>query len=239
MNLLKRIGFDRPIQMEWLDETVRLYYYEQKNIDEIKDLLNNYLERDIKGKENRRKTINILMRTWINVENSHEVIRDEALEYFYKTNKNGKLALNWCMLTLAYPIFFDISTVIGNLFGLKDEFSTAMVRRRIFEKWGERVTLEHAIGKIIRAIRDWGIIEQADKAGIFRRTNKLIDIDKDIQGFLLKTYLITSQKSGIDYANVGFIPSFFPFNMNIKLKDLQNISEFKIDSMGGSLVIGL
>lgn len=238
MSLLRRIGFDRPIQMEWLDETVRLYS-ENKNVDEIKDLLNNYLEKDINGRENRRKTINILMRTWVNVEDEHKAVREEALEIFNETSEKGKLALNWCMLTLAYPIFFDICTVIGNLFELSNEFSSSMIKRRIFEKWGERSTLEYAIGKIISSIRDWGIIEQGDKRGVYKRNNKIDCIDKDIQVLFLKIYLISSQKNCIDYANIEHIPALFPFDIDIRLRDIQKNNQFKINNMGGNLMIGL
>lgn len=236
MNLLKRIGFDRPIQMEWLDETARLYS-EKKNVDEIKDLLNNYLEDEVRSNDNRRKTVNILANCWANVNPEYEDIRDIALGLWLKSDDSQKIAMHWSMLLLAYPVFFDIAENIGKLLSLQDEFSTPMVKRRIYEKWGERSTLEYAIGRIIRSIRDWGIIEQGKKYGFYKKNRKIDFIDKDIQVLLLKTYLIASQKNHIDYANVGYIPVLFPFDVDIKLNDIQDIEQFKINNMGGNLII--
>lgn len=236
MNLLKRIGFDRPIQMEWLDETVRLYS-EKKDVDEIKDLLNNYLEDEVRSNDNRRKTVNILANCWVNVNPEYEDIRDIALGLWLKSDDSQRIAMHWSMLLLAYPIFFDIAESIGKLFSLQDEFSTPMVKRRIYEKWGKRSTLEYAIGRIIRSIRDWGIIEQGEKHGLYKKNGKIDFIDKDIQVLLLKTYLIASQKNRIDYANIGYIPALFPFHVDIKLNDIQDIAQFKINNMGGNLII--
>jgi hypothetical protein len=170
--MLDRIGFDRIVRLDWLDKTVELYSRERE-LKNVKPALDHYL-RDAVGGDNRRKTINILIRTWVNVEPGHTALRDRALELFRNTGRNERIAIHWCMLLLAYPIFGNLTAAAGRLLDLQEEFALGMIKRRIYELWGERSTLQYAVEKMARSITDWGLIENGDRPGEYRDRKSVV-----------------------------------------------------------------
>ena len=73
------IGFDRKLQLDWLDATVGLC---QENLDPgvVAGRLRQKLESEIAGTEARRKTTTVLLRIWVNVPAECSHLRDEALQ---------------------------------------------------------------------------------------------------------------------------------------------------------------
>jgi hypothetical protein len=236
--LLKRVGFDRNIKLEWLDKTAHLLILEEDK-GKIKDVLDNCLTEEIKGKESRRKSINILMRSWVNVKEEHKVRQEKALKLYEKIKGKEKLALHWCMVILAYELFFDVSEIIGKLLNLQNEFSLSTVRRRVYETWGERSTLYYAIDRVLRSMKDWGVIEPNAKPGEYIKTGKIEIESKEVQLLLLETYLAASQRMNVFYAELEMVNALFPFMIDITLNDIQNYENLKISNMGMELVVGL
>ena len=60
------IGFDRRLDLAWLDATVGLC---QRGSDstQISEQLRQHLEAEVEGMEARRKTVTVLSRIWVNV----------------------------------------------------------------------------------------------------------------------------------------------------------------------------
>jgi hypothetical protein len=236
--LLKRVGFDRNIKLEWLDKTAQLLILGE-NEKNIKNMLDSCLTEEIKGKESRRKSINILMRSWVNVKEEHKVRQEKALTLYEEGNSMEGLALHWCMVTQAYELFFDISEIIGKLLNLQNEFSLITVRRRVYETWGERSTLYYAIDRVLRSMKDWGVIEPNAKPGEYKQTDKIKIESKEVQLLLLETYLAASQRMNVFYAELEMVNALFPFMIDITLNDIQNYENLKISNMGMELVVGL
>jgi hypothetical protein len=60
------IGFDRKLQLDWLDDTIGLCQ-EGPDPGSIAPQLDGRLAGDIRGHEARRKTIIVLLRIWVRV----------------------------------------------------------------------------------------------------------------------------------------------------------------------------
>ncbi|WP_035270489.1 hypothetical protein [Desulfitibacter alkalitolerans] len=236
--MLKRVGFDRQIKREWLDKTVELLINKEDSKD-IKNILDGIVKEDIASNDNRRKAISILMHSWINVETDHIAIRSKALKLWETGNSTERLAIHWCMLSLAYPLFFNISEIIGKLINLQDEFSLNMVRRRVYDVWGERSTLDYAINRVVWSMKDWGTIGQNGKVGEYKKIERIVIEDKEVQLLLLEAYFIASQRSNIPCAELEMINALFPFKTDITINDLQSNHRFKINNMGNNLVVSL
>ncbi|HHY23775.1 MAG TPA: hypothetical protein GX527_05990 [Clostridiaceae bacterium] len=158
---------------------------------------------------------------------------------YYTADENEKLAIHWCMLMLAYPIFLDVVFTIGKLIDLQNGFSLSIVRRRIFEIWGERSTLKYAIGKIVRSITEWGIIEDGDKSGDYKRKEQFIISSPEVKFLLIEAYLTASKRAYLQFIEVNKLHELFPFKLDLRLEDFHNSEIFSLNKMGMDIVIGL
>lgn len=77
------------------------------------------------------------------------------------------------MLISAFPLFSDISTVIGKLLSIQEEFKLDTVRQRIFEIWGERSTVKFSTDKIISSMVEWGVLSKAQNQVYIRKLTRL------------------------------------------------------------------
>lgn len=236
--MLKRVGFDRQIKRKWLDKTVELLINKEDSKD-IKNILDGIVKEDIASSESRKKCKNILMNIWINIDGEYIEVRDKALKLWAKGNTNERLAIHWCMVSLAYPLFFHISDIIGKLIHLQDEFSLNMVRRRVYDVWGERSTLNYAINRVVWSMKDWGTIGQHGKVGEYKKIERIVIEDKEVQLLLLEAYFIASHRTNIPCAELEMINALFPFKTDITINDLQSNQRFKINNMGNDLVVSL
>ncbi|NSW92055.1 MAG: hypothetical protein HPY74_15535 [Firmicutes bacterium] len=244
--MLERIGFVRSIKLDWLNKTVRTYLDlkeaytkdNEKYCKKVKEVLDEYLMEYIK-EENRKKTISILTRTWLNVEQQHMHIRDRALELFKTADENEKIAIHWCMLMMAYPVFLDITATIGKLLNLQDGFSLSMVKRRIYEIWGERSTLKYAIDKIVRSITEWGVVEDGSKRGEYKRKEPFNIHNTEIKLLLIEAYLIATKKTYLQFVEVNSLNELFPFKLDLGLGDFHGSKAFNLNKMGLDIAIGL
>lgn len=236
--MLKTVGFDRSIKRIWLDKTADLLILgEDKKT--IRKTLDNCLREQRAGKESRRKIINLLMRSWVNVAEEHKSIQERALNLYTKGNEEERLVLHWCMVAMAYGLFFNITEVLGRLFSIQDEVTLGLIRSKIYASWGERSTLYYAINRVIASMRDWDIIRSNGKTGEYIKGD-VIKIDcKAIQLLLLEVYLIISQKMNIPYAGLEMITALFPFGLDVALHDIQGNERFRLDNMGLELVVSI
>ena len=108
------IGFDRKLDLDWLDATVALC---QESLDPgvVAGQLRQKLAYEIAGDEARRKTIGVLLRIWVNVPAKVSRLRDEALQLAARVSPEERLWLHWGMSLLAYPFFRDVAAVVGQL----------------------------------------------------------------------------------------------------------------------------
>ena len=63
------------------------------------------------------------------------------------------------MLLLYYPVFVDVTGMIGKISSMQDSFSLAWLKDKIFEEWGERTTLLHTLPKIMQTLRQLGAVD--------------------------------------------------------------------------------
>jgi len=160
----KRIGFDRKLELAWLDATVGEC---QKTDDAVRIAarLDEFLAGEIAGPEARRKTITVLTRIWVRVPQEHHHLRAEALELAGQVRPAERLWLHWGLALLAYPFFRDVAAVVGRLSELQQIFTLSQVQRRLVEGWGQRTTLEHAARRTVRTLVLWEVLADADAPG--------------------------------------------------------------------------
>ena len=153
----KMVGLSRNLKMTWLNKAVELLS-ENLPEQEYKDRLNEYLSFEIKSPTNLRKTREILMNLWYYENPETKSLRTQARALIEKDSDNS-LAAHWCIILATYPIFVDVSRIIGKLSEFEKEFTLQQLKQKIFDEWGERATLFHSIDKIIATMKAIGALK--------------------------------------------------------------------------------
>jgi hypothetical protein len=213
---------------------------ETENPDEIKQKINEYLADYIDSPTVLRKTREILMRIWVYSDGINESvipIRKKALSIYRTCSEKERLALHWAMLLLAFPIFKDLCQIIGKLAELQEEISLAQVKRRVYELWGERTTLEHSLSKNIKTLKDCGILTQL-KPGLYRINRRQIT-NPAIINLMISAVMRTNDKLYYSLSTINRLKELFPFEYHVDSMMINESQEFKLDRIGGEPVVGI
>lgn len=230
----KVIGMSRNINFEWLNEVANLVLAEKSEI-EIKESLNEYLSFSINSPTNLRKTREILMNIWVRTKEKDIKVKKLALEIFNTNKSSNKLVAHWCMMLLSYPVFGDIVTVIGKMADKQFDITTAQVKTRMFDVWGERSTLYHSIDKNIKTLKDIGTLETI-KTGLYKVESFNIEDERAVT-LIIATLLILRDKLYMRLEELENSYEFYPFKYNLDLEILQTSGLFSFDKFGGEIVI--
>lgn len=231
--MAKEVGMSRAVKKEWLDKVVELVIT-KTNEKEIANELVEYLSYEIKDTTNLNKTKAILLNTWAveNVKNKN--IRELALSAIQNSDCD-KLALNWCMLILAYPIFSDVCQVIGKITTIQDNFTVNWLKEKLFEKWGETTTLLYAVEKVLQTLKQIGAIESSGRGKyIIKKYNIKHEVTVRI---IVMTILQLNEKAYYELNELMDIPQFFPFRYSVTHEMLYNTDCFNMGNFGGKIVL--
>lgn len=231
--MAKMVGLSRSIKLEWLNKTADLVV-EGKSELEIKDELNEYLSYEIKSPTNLRKTREILMYIWIKSGDEFGELRSKALEV-YKLERSNKMAIHWCLMIAAYPVFADVCALLGKLTNIQDTFTTSWLKEKLFEVWGERTTLLHSSDKILQTLKYIGSIENL-KVGTYK-TKKYAINDSETITLLIMTILLTNEKAYFEVAEIPNTPQMFPFEFSVSHEWIHNTNQFTLNNFGGKVVL--
>lgn len=231
--MAKMVGLSRSIKIEWLNKTVD-YILEGKTEKEIRDALNHHLAFEITSPIVLRKSREILMNIWVRGSNNSDEVRKLALEA-YKQNRSSKMALHWCMILLAYPIFGDVCGLIGKLTTIQDTFTLAWLKEKLYEYWGERTTLMHSTDKIVQTMKFLGSIRN-EKVGVYV-VNRHQITDEDTLIIIVKTILALKNKAYYEVSELNHVPQMFPFEFNVNNEFIHKAANLHLTSFGGRAVI--
>lgn len=230
----KIIGMSRNINMDWLNETANLILSDKSEL-EVKEALNEYLRFSITSPTNLRKTREILMNIWVRTEDKNAKLKELALN-LYNTNKSSnKIVAHWCMMLLAYPVFGDIVTAIGKMADKQFDITTAQVKTRMFDVWGERSTLYHSIDKNIKTLKDIGALGTI-KTGLYKVESFNIEEERAIT-LIVATLLTLKDKLYMRLDELESSYEFYLFKYEVDLESLQMSELFSFDKFGGEVVI--
>lgn len=166
------IGMSQRVRLEWLEHTAQLTLagLPRPEVEaELQAFLRDKLSiggTAVRG--NREKVITILLRTWVDVDNDLEPLRDDGLGLLRDLPTSQHLAVHWAMLMAAYPIWGQVAETVGRLLRLQGHVGAAEVQRRMRELRGERETVSRAARRVLRAFHDWGVLVDSARKGIYR-----------------------------------------------------------------------
>lgn len=153
-------------------------------------------------------------------------------------NAEEKIALHYGLMMLSFPIFNDIIYLIGKSLYLDEKFKLENIRRKIFEKWGERQTILYSINNIIFSLKEWGLIISEGK-GLYTSGREIYISDSSIKCFLILCYLKASNRSYLDFAEIDKLYSLFPFEFDLNLNEITSSKMLNINRIGTYIVVGV
>lgn len=231
--MAKMVGLSRPIKLEWLNKTVELIK-QGKTESEIRYDLNEYLLFEITSPTNLRKTREILLSIWVKTPEQLRKVRSLALEIYDNENVN-RLVIHWCMILLTYPVFSDVCSLIGKLTDIQETFTTAWLKQKLFDIWGERVTVLHSIDKILQTLKYIGAIEN-QKKGEYRILS--VDVnDKSAKSLIVLTIIALKSKAYYEISELSQVPQMFPVRYKISSELLYCSDLFTLSNFGGKVVV--
>ena len=231
----KMVGLSRNLKMTWLNKAVELLS-ENLPEQEYKDRLNEYLSFDIKRPTNLRKTREILMNLWYYENPETKSLRTQARALIEKDSDNS-LAAHWCIILATYPIFVDVSRIIGKLSEFEKEFTLQQLKQKIFDEWGERATLFHSIDKIIATMKAIGALK-AEKPGRYTIVRHEVRDDK-VNALLASTGMTVEDKGNFTLQDLREMSYMFPLKYQIEREMLIMNDMFTITNIGGEMMVSL
>ena len=233
--MAKMVGLSRNIKLQWLNKVVEL---EQEDLttEERKEQLNEYLSFEIGSPTVLRKTREILMNIW-EYENDYSAkLREEGLSLIAKYPEN-RVAIHWCMLLAAYPVFVDLCKMIGKMSEFTDEITLKQIKEKIFDEWGERSTLFHSIDKIISTLKDLGVLS-CDKPGRYHISKQEVN-NQAVVSFMIYAIMLIDDAGYYTFQELKELVYLFPFEYQLSKEQLMEDSRFTMNNFGGELSVTL
>jgi hypothetical protein len=230
------IGFDRYVEIAWMDEAARLVLA-GNNLSDVNEKLDEYLLPLINGETSRRKTKNILTATWVKSLSGEAVYKNEAAVLYANATKQEQLAIHYGMSIATYPFFMTLSKILGRLFKLQDEVSNAEFYRRVIEAIGDRDSIKRAAARYLQGLIEWGVIEASGRSAV-KPVAKIQVSNSGVVTWLYTAILFSSDRDVLSVDGITSNPCWFPFEIP---HEYFNISESEIievvhQSVGHTLV---
>lgn len=234
MSRRARIGFDRKLELEWLDLSAAKAAA-GASTEEVKEYLLSSLDTlaysgEASGSA-RAKTVRVLLRVWGGVEPELKPLHDRSTELLPSIPPEQRIALHWAMMIAVYPFFADHAAVFGRLLQLQETVSAAQVKRRIAEQWGDRSTVMRTSRHVVRTMVAWGVIEDAGK-GTYVRGGSPRPVAPEVAELLLEAVLLDSEQEALPMAKAIQHPALFPFQLRPDIQQLRKSDRIQIYRQG-------
>lgn len=169
------IGIKQSVRLEWLQKSCDLVR-EGWNEKEIRAELREYLsERMGRGAIEKRSetacnfSISMLMKIWVSPDEELLPLRDAGLDLLEKATDDEKTVIHFCMLSAAYPFWYNVSKQIGLLLRLQERVTVQQIIQRTKEYYGDRQTVDRNTRFVIRSLYYWDLLLETDSPGCYKK----------------------------------------------------------------------
>ncbi len=224
------IGFDRKIELDWLDATAAKVVVGAGD-REIRDYLWKLLDGEVAGDTSnsaRGKTVTVLCHIWSRVPKPILPLRGRALELLPRVEPQERLAVHWSMMLATYPFFADLATRAGSGLALQGDFSLGWMKRRLIERWGERGTLRRAVERIVRSMVRWEVLRDGDVRGVLVFGERLPIAGGTLGELLIESLLLAVEARELPLGRLEAHPALFPFALELSTYELRRSPRFEI-----------
>ncbi len=227
-----QIGFDRFIQLDWVEAALRIRAG-TGSLDELSALL----DAASLGHEARLKT-----RTKLNALVLEP--RSELMDFVARgiglfsgtgtTLQQDVACFAWGAALVAYPFFGKVAEFTGRLTAMQGDCSMPEVHRRMSELYGERGNIKTATRAVIQTQVDWGAIRRVTKGNRIERVAPNLVAEPMKVSWLIEAALRYHGKA-MALATLQSTAALYPFSFDQPIGYVVSISpELELRSAGPS-----
>ena len=218
MKRSKLIGFDRRLELDWLDMAADCVNQGLSQQDST-DRLRSYLSKRIPNIPAQKKTLTVLQGIWIKVPESLYGLRDSGAMLLKNNGKSVRLPIHYGMCLASYPFFGSVVHQIGRLNRLQGEIKTSQVKRRVVEKYGDTERVRRSVRHVVQSLNTWQVLQMV-KPGLYT-INKPNDVFlSEIRLWLIEALLHSQDGKGLSVSDVRDENRLFPFIVNSSASEL-------------------
>lgn len=228
------IGFDRRVDIEWLDAAAARAATDGSS-EELREYLWNLLDGVVSGDKSnsaRGKTVTVLNHIWGDVPPTAAALRRRALSHLEAATIDERLALHWAMMISTYPLFADVAAAAGRLMTLQGSFSLAHLTRRLVGSWGERSTLTRAAQRIVRSMIQWGVLRDTETRGMYEAAPRPRPVGPEIGALMLEAILVDAEEASIPFDQLVGHSALFPFGLRLNAGHMRTAPQFRVHRQG-------
>ena len=206
-----RIGFDRFIDIKWLQTTMSV----RTGTATLNDL-NKVLDAANLGKAAKKKTQTVLNRLWLEPRPELAEFASRGIQLFAEKSDVSPIVLSWGMAIAAYPFFGQVAELVGRLTSLQGDCASSEIHRRMSELFGEREGTYRMTNMVLQSQANWGAIKRIDNGKRLVRCEKLTVIDPPVVEWLVEAVLRFKGKP-LSVPTLQTVPVIFPFRLEPSL----------------------
>ena len=231
----RTIGFDRKIQLNWLDATAD-WAAQGISVADIRTRLEQLLEGKVAGggpRSARDKTMTVLLHIWVLVPESLVPLRDDGLARLRIRSGRDSLPFHWGMCVATYPFFRDVAATTGRLLALQGSAALSQITRRIAETWGERNTVTRTVRQIIRTFVLWDVLGETKERGVYSAGRQIEIAGEDgIGPWLVEAAISNCEKQAQPFRSLIGAASFFPLKLKVSPGDVASSPRLEVYRQG-------
>jgi len=234
MNRRASIGFDRRIDLEWLDIAAEKAAAGTAG-DDLRAFLSSMLAevRDgVTAPSARRKTVTVLNHIWGVAPDRTAFLRQHALDQLTHCTADERLALHWAMMLGTYPLFSDVAAIAGRILALHDGISLSLLMHRLTDTWGKRSTLERAAQRIARSMIQWGVLRGTPTPGEYHRALSRRRVGSAVANVMFEAIIIDAEQSSATLDQLLRHPALFPFGLDTNAGHVRDSSFLCVHRQG-------
>lgn len=233
--MAKMVGLNVSLKMGWMKKAVELLG-QNLTEEEYKNVLKEHLSFEIDSPTNLRKAKDNLTFIWYKDSEEYAELQQEGRQLVQKYPECIE-TIGWCMIPMAYPMFHDLSKLMGKMFEFQDIITTGQIRQKMFDEWGERSTLDYSVGKVIAAMRSLGAVK-SPQTGKYQVSSTTLS-NEEIVSFILRVAMKLDGSSYYTFSSMTEFPFLFPFKYRVSKEQLMQDNHFTLSTFDATLSVAL
>lgn len=233
--MAKMVGLNVSIKMGWMKKAVELLGMNLTE-DEYKIDLKEHLSFEIDSPTNLRKAKDNLTNIWYRDSDAYAMLQQEGRELVQKYPEYIS-TIGWCMIPMAYPMFYDLAKLMGKMFEFQDTITTGQIRQKMFDEWGERSTLDYSVGKVIAAMKSLDAVN-SPQTGRYQIQRMPINCE-EVVSFIVRVAMKMGGSSYYAFSSLNEFTFLYPFEYTITKEQLMNDDRFILSTFDATLSVSL
>lgn len=197
------VGADRFLALEWVNFAFELN--RKQNDEQVSyQILREYLDQQIKGKESSRKTANQIKRLWLYQDQLVD-LRKKSLELPYPINPELMSILHLGMAVNVFPVYNETAKAISILSGFGERIPKQSVVKRVMETFATPSAIPRSVIRVMQTLQDWRLIRIIDQDVTLTRVT--IN-DSKVAAWLLMAAMVANRMYDVPFQDLSRLPQF-------------------------------